>query len=85
MLVEHRDFSYLIYIRRPCRNTVIRFGVEKLKCCSYQTVKRVRETFTRIDTVHERDTSDRRTPRDGISRAYTSIARQKLKQNGQRH
>jgi len=51
----------------------VTFVVEKLEWFGYPMVKKIEDTFIRFDRVHERDgRTDRRTPRDGIGRAYAS-------------
>ena len=39
----------------PRRNIAIRFGVEKLEWFDYPTVKKIEDTVTRFDRIHERD------------------------------
>jgi len=53
----------------------VRFGVEKLEWWIYHMVEKFEDTFTRFDTIHERDRhparrTDRQTQHDGVGRAY---------------
>ena len=58
----------------PCRNIAIRFGIEILERCVYQTVKKIENTLACFDRIHE---SDRRTvtQTDTALRHMYSIAR----------
>jgi len=54
--------------------------VENLEWFGYSKVKKIEDTITRFDRIHERDgRTDGRTPHDGIGRdcALHSIAQQK--------
>ena len=64
-------FDALVMGGGPRQNIAITFGMEKPEWCGYQMVKNVENMFTNFDRIHERDGRiDRRTPRDGIGRAY---------------
>jgi len=47
--------------------------MENLEWFGYMVVKKIEDTITRFDRIHERDRqTDRQTPHDGIGRACIS-------------
>jgi len=63
----------------PRRYIAMTFGTEKLEWRGCQMEKKFDDTFTRFDTIHERDRRiDGQTPQDGIGRAMRSIERKNV-------